>query len=185
MMTTQNVLLFAISSLIVWYLSHQAGRLDRLHHRIEVSELALHGQLNRRAGIVAELASVASIDPALSAVWGDAAHDVLALEDDSSASRTDTENELTQVLVATLDDDEEVDEISRDPFAAKLLGELAHAANRIQMGRRFHADAVRDCLEIRNQTLVRIFFLAGHAPMPRTIDFDDQIPAGLRDSRNL
>ena len=184
-MTSQNVLLGLTAGFVVWYLSHQAGRLDRLHHRIEVAELALHGQLNRRAGIVAELSNVASLDPALAAVWADAAHDVLALEDDSSANRIDLENELTQTLVATLGEDEEVDEISTDPFAAKLLGELAHVANRIQMGRRFHADAVRDCVEIRKQTLVRVFFLAGHAPMPRTIDFDDQIPAGLRDSRNL
>ena len=181
-MNGQNFFALALVLGFVWYLSHQAGRLDRLHHRIEVSELALLGQLNRRAGLVAELSNGSSVDPALSAVWGEAAHDVLALEFDDSTARIFVENELTQVLVATLDDAEEVNEIRSEALAARMLDELGHVANRIQMGRRFHADAVRDCLEIRNQTLVRIFHLAGHAPLPHTIDFDDQIPAGLLDS---
>jgi hypothetical protein len=181
-MSGQNFMILVLALSAIWYLSHQAGRLDRLHHRIEVSELALFGQLNRRAGIVAELANASSVDPALSVVWGEAAHDVLAVETDDPLIRIALENELTQVLLATLEDSEEVAEIRSEPHASRLLDELSQVANRIQMGRRFHGDAVRDCLEIRNQTMVGLFRLAGHAPMPHTIDFDDQIPAGLLDS---
>lgn len=181
-MSAENILFTFFALIGIWYLSHQAGRLDRLHHRIEVAELALLGQLNRRAGILAELSNASSVDPALSVVWGEAAHDVLAFELDETVDRIDVENELTQVLLATLDDQEEVNEIRSEPHAARLLDELAQVANRVQMGRRFHADAVRDCLEIRTQTLVKLFHLAGHAPLPRTFDFDDQIPGGLLDS---
>ena len=182
-MNNQNVLILLVVLVFVWYLSHQAGRLDRLHHRIEVSEIALLGQLNRRAGILAELSSGSSVDPALSVVWGEAARDVLTHEMDDTAARIFVENELTQVLLATLEHTEEVEEIRSEPHAARLLDELSHVASRIQLGRRFHAEAVRDCLEIRTQFLVRLFHLAGHAPVPQTIDFDDQIPAGLLDSR--
>jgi len=56
-MNSQSIILIVAIAFAVWYLSHQAGRLDRLHHRIEVTELALHGQLVRRGGIVAASAS--------------------------------------------------------------------------------------------------------------------------------
>lgn len=70
--------LFAIA---IWYLSHQAGRLDRLHHRIEVANAALDGHLTRRAGIAAEIVSLNFLDPASEAYLMQSAHDVLAGED--------------------------------------------------------------------------------------------------------
>ena len=60
-MSNQMIFGLLVIAFSVWYLSHQAGRLDRLHHRIDVAELALHGQLVRRGGIVAELAAVPGI----------------------------------------------------------------------------------------------------------------------------
>ena len=95
-MSNQLIFILLALSFSVWYLSHQAGRLDRLHHRIEVTELALHGQLVRRGGIVAELAAVPGIDPALSVLWGQAAHEALILQEVSSPLRTQVEDELTR-----------------------------------------------------------------------------------------
>jgi hypothetical protein len=182
-MSNQVVFGLVIIAVSVWYLSHQAGRLDRLHHRIDVAELALHGQLVRRSGIVAELAAVPGIDPALSVLWGQAAHETLILQEVSSAVRVQVEDELTDILLMTLDEDEEVNEIRSNEYASQLLDELAQVCDRIAMSHQFHTDAVRDCLEIREQLIVRIFRLAGHAARPQTIDFDYQIPPALADSR--
>ena len=178
-MNSQSIIIIVAIAFAVWYLSHQAGRLDRLHHRIEVTELALHGQLVRRGGIVAELAAVSGIDPALSVVWGQAAHEALILQEVSSPERTQVEDELTSILGMTLDDPEEVNEIRSNQHASVLLDELAQVCDRIKMSQQFHADAVRDCLEIREQFLVRIFRLAGRAKPPVPVDLDIQIPPAL------
>ncbi len=180
-MNSQSFILIAVIAFAVWYLSHQAGRLDRLHHRIEVTELALHGQLVRRGGIVAELAAVPGIDPALSVLWGQAAHEALILQEIASPERTQVEDELTSILVMTLDEAEEVNEIRSNLHASALLDELAQVCDRIKMSQQFHTDAVRDCLEIREQFMVRFFRLAGRAKPPVPVDLDVQIPPALAD----
>lgn len=178
-MSSQSIITVVLIAFAIWFLSYQAGRLDRLHHRIEVTELALHGQLVRRGGIVAELAAVPGVDPALSVLWGQAAHEVLILQDLYSAKRTQVEDELTNILVMTMDEAEEMDEIRSNQHASSLLDELLQVSERIKMSRQFHTDAVRDCLEIREQFLVRIFRLAGRARLPVPVDIEVQIPPAL------
>jgi len=178
-MSNQWIIFLASAAFVIWYLSYQAGRLDRLHHRIEVTELALLAQLVRRGGIVAELAAVPGIDPALSVLWGQAAHDVLALQDLSTPNRTQLENELTNTLAMTMDEPEEVNEIRGIQYASSLLDELIQVSDRVRLSQQFHTDAVRDCLEIREQILVRLFRLAGRAKPPIPLDLDIQIPPAL------
>lgn len=180
-MNSQSIVAIVVIAFSIWYLSYQAGRLDRLHHRIEVTELALHGQLVRRGGIVAELAAVPGIDPALCVLWGQAAHEALILQEVSSPKRTQVEDELTSILVLTLDEFEEVNEIRSNEHASLLLNELLQVSSRIKMSQQFHTDAVRDCLEIREQFLVRFFRLAGRAKPPVPVDLDVQIPSALLD----
>ena len=48
------------------------------------------------------------------------------------------------------------------------------------MARRFYNDAVIDVRRVRRKTVVRAFRLAGHAELPSTIEFDDELPEGLR-----
>lgn len=178
-MTSQNILILVFVAFCIWYLSNQAGRLDRLHHRIDVAELALHGQLLRRGGIVAELAAVPGIDPAMSVLWGQAAHEVLILAEVASPARTQVEDELSEILEMTLGDRDEVNEIRSIAFAAALLDELTQVSIRIQMSHQFHSDAVRDCLEIRQQFLVRFCHLAGFAKPPARFALTDQSLASL------
>lgn len=165
--------------LVVWYLSTQAGRLDRLHHRIEVSLAALDGHLNRRAGISAELVSLNFLDPASEAYLMQSAHDVLAGADLPDESRLSNEGELTEALVDAFEDAQDVAEFRKDPAIALLLDELVEVGNRVQLAKRFHGEAVNDCRTIRSQLLVRTFHLAGRAKLPEQIDLDDRIPAGL------
>ncbi|NBY15527.1 MAG: hypothetical protein EBQ72_04175 [Actinobacteria bacterium] len=172
---------YLILLLIIWYLSHQAGRLDRLHHRIEATEAALDGHLGRRAGIVAELSASNMIDPVTSAVLAQAAHDALAVEPHEITQRLDIENELTEVLLASLSDEDEVTEWLTDKPTALLISELSNVCARIQMSRTFHSEAVSDCLKIRNQWLVRIFRLAGYAQLPTVLALDTRMPSALSD----
>jgi len=178
-MSSQSIIVLVLIAISIWFLSYQAGRLDRLHHRIEVTELALHGQLVRRGGIVAELAAVPGVDPALCVLWGQAAHEVLILQDLYSPKRTQVEDELTNILVMTMDEPEEVEAIRNSQHASALLDELLQVSERIKMSQQFHADAVRDCLEIREQLVVRLFRLAGRAKLPVPVDIDVQIPPAL------
>lgn len=163
----------------IWYLSHQAGRLDRLHHRIEVAMVGLDGHLNRRAGIAAELVSLNFLDPALEAYLMQSAHDVLAGEDLPDSMRLSDESELTEALADAFEDEEDVNEFRKDAAINLLIDELLTVCTKITLARGFHADAVRDCLNLRNQLLVKMFRLAGRAKRPVAIAFDDRIPSGL------
>ena len=52
-------------------------------------------------------------------------------------------------------------------------GELGLAVRRVQLARRFHNDIVVSTRELRRRRLVTWFRLAGHAPMPGTIELED------------
>lgn len=175
----ENVWLYIFVGLFIWYLSHQAGRLDRLHHRIDVAQAALDGHLTRRAGIAAELVALNFLDPASEAYLVQSAHDVLAGDDLPNPDRLLDENELTSSLCEALADSKIVNELRTDPAVDQLLMELAGVLNRIQLAKRFHTEAVQDCLVIREQLVVRLFRLAGRASAPRILEFDDRIPSGL------
>ncbi len=163
----------------IWYLSHQAGRLDRLHHRIELASTSLDGHLNRRAGIAAELVSLGFLDPASEAYLMQSAHDVLAGADLPDPERLSDESELTEALADAFEDEEDVLEFRTDAAINLLLDELIAVCTRINYAKRSYADAVRDCLTLHDQTLVRLFRLAGRARRPTMIEFDDRIPSGF------
>ena len=165
--------------LVIWYLSHQAGRLDRLHHRIEMTTAALDGHLGRRAGIVAELATSPVIDPVTAAVFAQSAHDALAVEPHDLVDRLDVENALSEVLFESLDDVEELQQWRSDANTRELLDELSVVCGRIFLSTNFHTSAVADCLNIRTQWIVRIFRLAGHAQLPTDLGFDARVPSAL------
>lgn len=169
-----------IGLIVLWYLSAQAGRLDRLHHRIEVSLSALDGHLTRRAGIAAELVSLNFLDPATEAYLMQSAHDVLASSDLPNADRLSDESELSEALCDAFEDASDVNEFRNDPAIALLLSELLAVGNRIQLAKRFHSEAVFDCRAIRGQLIVRAFHLAGRAAMPAPVDLDDRVPEGLK-----
>jgi len=162
-----------------WYLSYNAARLDRLHARVEGSLSALDAQLVRRAEATLELAN--SLE----------AHDERAgyqrpgddlLEGQLFSGREVAESDLTQALQIALTAPV-VDQLRDDPGLAggPALTRVRAAALRVQLARRFHNDAVKDVQRVRRKAVVRWFRLAGHAEMPQTIEFDDELPAAVRD----
>lgn len=177
-MSPFNFLELLVCLAFMWHLSHQAGRLDRLHHRIDVALAALDGHLTRRAATVTDLAVL--LDPATGVILSDAAYAARTCDPSDFDNRINLENLLTAAIKETLDDPADIEQLRNDPAISQILKDLVADSHRLELSRRFHADAVRACLHIRDQRLVRIFRLAGHAPLPRTMDFDDQLPASLR-----
>lgn len=159
-----------------WYLSNVAGRLDRLHKKIDTAELALQAQLANRTSVCLELAGSGLLDPASSLLIAEAAHDARIANDHT---RDVAESDLTAVLVATFEDPEDVTELQSTPEGEQMLEDLTAACKRVELSRIFLNDAVVACLKIRNRPLVRALSLAGHTPYPSTWEMNDTVPAAL------
>ena len=71
-------------------------------------------------------------------------------------AREGCENELSTAL----------SEIDPDTVRPALVAELDEAESRVLLARRFHNDAVRDTLALREQRPVRWLRLGGHAALP-------------------
>lgn len=166
-------------ALVVLYLGMTAGRLDRLHRRIDTGSAALDIQLLRRSGAVLELVGLGLLDPATSAVLADAAHATRAAPEGDPVGRGLAESDLTRALAAALPDAQEVEALAEEPAAADLLDELAGICRRVELSRRFLNDGVRACRQVRRQRFVRWFRLAGRTPWPQTLEMDDTPPPGL------
>jgi 8-oxo-dGTP pyrophosphatase MutT (NUDIX family) len=146
------LLVVAIVGLGAWALQ-TASRLNRLHVRSDLSWQALDGALGRRSVVARVVATDAyGRTPAGKqlATLADAA------ERAPRATREAAENELSAALAL-------VDPASL-PLA--LVAEMADAEARVLLARRFHNDAVRDTLALRERPLVRWLHLGGTAAMP-------------------
>lgn len=169
----------ALIALLGLYLSMTAGRLDRLHRRIDASSSALDVQLLKRSALALDLASAGVFDPATTVVLADSAHAARAAPEDDLVTRGLAESDLTRVLVEALPSTSEIEELRDEPEAASMLDELRSVCLRVQLSRRFHNDAVRACRQVRKQRFVRWFRLAGRTPWPETVEMDDTPPPGI------
>jgi 8-oxo-dGTP pyrophosphatase MutT (NUDIX family) len=130
-----------------------ANRLDRLHVRNDLSWQALDAALARRAVVARAVAADAY-------GAGERCRRLTALADAAEraprSSRETAENELSAELAT-------VDTAALRPA---LIAELADAEARVLLARRFHNDAVRDTLALRERPPVRWLSLGGTAPLP-------------------
>ncbi len=165
--------------LLAWYLSYSAARLDRLHARIEATSAALDAQLVRRAEATLELANTGHFDAASGLILAAAAAESLATTE-GDPDREAVESDLTDALHVALAPMVVDDLRGEEGAGSDALTRVSEAGMRVQLARRFHNDAVTDVLRVRRKPTVRWFRLAGHAEMPTTIEFDDELPAGLR-----
>jgi 8-oxo-dGTP pyrophosphatase MutT (NUDIX family) len=157
---TQWIVLIVLAALLLlglfllgaWALQ-TASRLNRLHVRYDLSWQALDGALGRRAVVARAVATDA---------YGrsPAGKQLTALADAAEraprTAREAAENDLSAALTAV------------DPTALPLglVAELADAEARVLLARRFHNDAVRDTLALRERPMVRLLHLGGTAAMP-------------------
>ncbi len=177
-------------ALLAWYLSFSAGRLDRLHHRVEGARSALDAQLVRRAEAALELATSGLLDPATGLLVAGAAVDALEAgeaEGDrdgagggplSDPVRETAESDLSRALQVALGPDL-VSALAGDPVGHPLLGRLRAAGHRVQLARLFHNDAVTAVQRVRSKRVVRWARLAGRAAPPQTFEMDDDPPRSL------
>ncbi len=134
-----------------------ANRLDRLHVRYDLSWQALDGALARRA-VVARAVAIDAYGGA--AKTGSLGRRLAALADAAETAprhaRENAENELSAALAI----------VGPASLPAGLIAELADAEARVLLARRFHNDAVRDTLALRERPMVRTLRLGGTAALP-------------------
>ncbi|MBK9434223.1 MAG: hypothetical protein IPN52_03560 [Micrococcales bacterium] len=178
------VLIVVVVVLFVLYLSQTAARLDRLHHRVDTSLATLQAQFMDRANEVLSLASSGRLDPSTSVLLADAADNALAQARASEAgftlARCSAESALTSALEATFTDPQVVDELMEQPDGQRIVNDLTATIQKAAWSRRFHNDAVRATVAVRQQRLVRLLRLAGSATLPHTVELDDEVPPALR-----
>ena len=160
------LLLFVIFSL--WYLSYSATRLDRLHHRVETSWANLDGLLQRRAAVALEIAKSEIADPASSLLLTAAAHQA---RDAQMKTRSQAESGLSGALGLLLNDGHLVDGV----IEKDLLRELSELTDKIRIAIAMHVDAVTRTQMVRAKPIIRIFRLAGRAPLPVTYEFEADV----------
>src|SRR6266852_7790669 len=93
-MLVDVILIIALAVLVGVYVSWRAGRLDRLHARVETARAALDAALLRRSSVALELASSGLLDPAASLLLADLAHDARSAQ----SGRELAESDLTRAL---------------------------------------------------------------------------------------
>jgi hypothetical protein len=167
------IALVAVAGLL---LSWTAGRMDRLHTRVEAARAALDAQLFHRSAVALEVAATDLLDPATALVLLDAAHGARAVPPQEQES---AESDLTQALAAIFDDPAQIRHLCVQPEDAALLEELATGCRKVELARRFYNDAVASALSLRHRRAVRWFGLAGRAEPPSTVEMDDVPPAGF------
>jgi 8-oxo-dGTP pyrophosphatase MutT (NUDIX family) len=160
--------LVVVILLVAAWAYQTANRLDRLHVRYDLSWQALDGALARRA-VVARAVAVDAYgggpDGKRLAALADAA------EWAPRTAREAAENELSAALAL----------VDPGSLPVALVAELADAEARVLLARRFHNDAVRDTLALRERPAVRILRLGGTAALPTYFESAERAEASPRE----
>ncbi len=175
-MTSRWVIALAVVAVVGLYLRGLAGRLDRLHVRVEAARDALDAQLVRRAAAALELAHAGLLDPATSVLLAEEAYGAQTAE---PAQRPRAESELTGALHAAIPDAQTVGALTDTSRGSAHLDALRVSCGHVVLARRFYNEAVRSTQGLRDRRLVRWLHLAGTAPYPRAFEMDDLPPPAL------
>lgn len=171
------ILTFIVIALLVVlmfgvYVSWRAGRLDRMHNRVEAARTALDLAMVRRSSSAYELASSGLLDPANSLLLASA---VLRAKEADSAERDLAESDLTRALRATFSQPGFRSELDGHDGAAELAAEVDAAAQQVYIARKFYNDVAARTMDARRRPLARVFRLAGNAPPPEFFEIDDAV----------
>ena len=174
----------------------RARRLDRLHQRILASRDSLSRLLLRRASEADLLSRSVGLE---NSGLADAARAYIQdggdqLTTDGLDRRTAAQRQGDRVEVATRLErasalsrairetltPEERARIASDPQASARLEALDATCYRIELARNVHNVDVAGVRALRSARMVKLLRLAGHAPIPEPIDFDDDTQTGGR-----
>ena len=174
----------------------RARRLDRLHQRILASRDSLSRLLLRRASEADLLSRSVGLE---NSGLADAARAYIQdggdqLTTDGLDRRTAAQRQGDRVDVATRLERasalsrairetltlEDRARIASDPEAGARLEALDATCYRIELTRNVHNVDVAGVRALRSARMVKLLRLAGHAPIPEPIDFDDDTQTGGR-----
>ena len=167
-MNQELVVIVLAILLIGWYLSFSASRLDRLHHRVETSWATLDSLLQQRAALALQIVAESNLDPAtayLISTSAISARNANIIE--RSAAESVLSESLKLVQTTALDFSFEM--------PSELLVELANLTNKVKMAINIHLEAVNATRNVRSKLIIRIFRLAGKAPLPVRYTFEDDV----------
>lgn len=191
-------IVFAVIALgvVAGFAITRARRLDRLHQRILASRDSLSRLLLRRASEADLLTRNAGLEDSGLA---DAARAYIQdggdqLTTDGLDRRTSAQRQGDRVEVATRLErasalsrairetltPEERARVASDPQASARLEALDATCYRIELTRNVHNVDVAGVRALRSARMVKLLRLAGHAPIPEPIDFDDDTQTGGR-----
>ena len=141
-------------------------RLRRLEERVARAWTALDLQLQRRAGLAAELARDHP------GVVGEERAPYLAAFAADARAPGDGDRETAENLLGR-----ELRELGLDvqKLPAALRDDLEGTVTRVGLARRFYNDAVRDTRALRRLPLPRLHRLHAPRPLPRYFDIDDRL----------
>ena len=167
-------IVLVVLAVVLWavYVAWRAGRLDRLHNRVEAARTALDLAMVRRSSVAYELASSGLLDPATSLRLADA---VSRAKEADAADRDLAESDLTRALRAAFSQPGFRAELDGKDGAPELLGEVEAAAHQVFIARKFYNDVALQAIDARRRPLARAFRLAGNAPQPEFFEMDDAL----------
>ncbi|WP_327091677.1 hypothetical protein OIE66_13910 [Nonomuraea sp. NBC_01738] len=176
---TSTVIVLIVGIVVVLtavYVSWRAGRLDRLHIRLELAGEALEAALMRRRSVVLLLAGSRLLDPASSLVLAAAAHEARIAGPDE---REHAESDLSRTLRAAIDQERFREKLREAPGGEDLLEELDAAVAKVVYSRRFYNNAVGVTRTAQRRWLARTLRLAGHTDFPQFFEIDDDPPKSM------
>ncbi|GAA3833163.1 membrane protein [Sphaerisporangium flaviroseum] len=177
MTTTMLILLVGVMVVLAAvYISWRAGRLDRLHIRLETARAALDAALIRRAAVCMELAASRVLDPATSLVLAAATHEARTAGPDE---REHAESDLSRTLRAVMDQERFRERLAETPAGSDLMAELDTAVTKVIYSRRFYNNAVGVTRQAQRAWLARTLRLAGHTEYPSYFEIDDDEPVSF------
>jgi len=171
---TDIVIVVAAALFIGVYVSWRAGRIDRLHARVDMARAALDATLLRRSSVALELATSGLLDPATSLLLASAVH---GTKDITSRPRDLAESDLTRALRAAFSQPDFRASIDGKEGADELLAEVEAAAHQVFLARKFYNDVVAATRLARSRPLARVLRLSGRARAPEFFEMDDSLVA--------
>ena len=202
-MITDIVIVVALALFTGVYVSWRAGRIDRLHARVEMARAALDVTLLRRSSVALELATSGLLDPATSLLLAVAVHGTrpgprgsgpggsggegsppgsggsrgVAPPGIYSRPRDLAESDLTRALRAAFSQPGFRSSLTGKEGADELLAEVEAAAHQVFLARKFYNDMVAATREARRRPLARVLRLSGKAKAPEFFEMDDSLVA--------
>jgi len=204
MTITDIVLIVAAALFIGVYVSWRAGRIDRLHTRVEMARAALDATLLRRSSVSLELATSGLLDPATSLLLAAAVDGTRpggsggyggvdnppvtggsrgvappdgVVPPETTRPRDLAESDLTRALRAAFSQPDFRSSMSGKEGADELLAEVEEATHQVFLARKFHNDVVALTRDARSRPLARLLRLSGNAPAPVFFEMDDSLIA--------